>query len=64
MKTLFTLGKCEAGDMYLPFFGKDTKRYVHAFTNRSLLKLFKSALGKNIEVKNTGKNFFILFEKL
>lgn len=64
MKALITFGTYEAGDMYLPFFGKDTKRYVHTFTNRSLLKLFKSALGKNIEVKNTGKNFFILFEKL
>lgn len=63
LKFLFTLGKYEAGDMYLPFFGKDTKRYVHAFTKRSLQKIFTESLGKKVEIKNTGKNFFIIFSK-
>lgn len=63
MKTFLTLGKHEAGDMYLPFFGKDTTRYVHAFTKRSLQKLFKDSLKKKTTVKNVGKNFFILIRK-
>lgn len=63
LKSFFSFGKYEPGDMYLPFFGKDTKRYVHAFTKKSLHFLFKQSLGKDISVKNTGKNFFILIEK-
>ncbi|MFZ2151891.1 MAG: methyltransferase domain-containing protein [Minisyncoccia bacterium] len=66
IKALFTFGKYERGDMYLPFFGKDTKRYVHAFTEKSLRKLFVYILDlKNtaIEIKNTGKNFFISITK-
>jgi len=49
--------------MSLPFFGKENKRYVHAFTKRTLVHLFRKALDKEVRVKNTGKNFFILFEK-
>lgn len=63
LKSVVTLGKYEPGDMYLPFFGKDTKRYVHAFTKRSLSNLFKKSLSKKIVVQNTGKNFFIIFSK-
>lgn len=63
LKSIVTLGKYEPGDMYLPFFGKDTKRYVHAFTKRSLHNLFKKSLGKKVSVQNTGKNFFIMIEK-
>lgn len=59
LKSFFTFGTHEAGDMYLPFFGKDTKRYVHAFTKRSLTKLIKKAAAKEIQITNTGKNFFI-----
>ena len=66
LKTFFTFGKYEPGDMYLPFFGKDTKRYVHAFTKKSLRKLFVHILdSKNtaVEIKNTGKNFYISITK-
>jgi len=63
VKSFFTFGRHEAGDMYLPFFGKDTKRYVHAFTKTSLQRLFRDSVEKEIEVKNTGKNFFICLQK-
>lgn len=63
IKSFISFGKKEPGDMYLPFFGKENVRYVHAFTKNSLTHLFKKALGKKVLIKNTGKNFFILFEK-
>lgn len=63
IKSFISFGNKESGDMYLPFFGKENKRYVHAFTKKALIHLFKDALGKEVCVKNTGKNFFILFEK-
>lgn len=63
VKSFFSFGKYESGDMYLPFFGKETSRYVHAFTSRSLKKILQKALGKNIPVTNTGKNFFVVIEK-
>lgn len=66
IKALFTFGKQGPGDMHLPFFGKDTKRYVHVFTIRSLKNLFVGILGSNnqtVEIKNTGKNFFIIFHR-
>jgi len=63
VKSIVTLGKHESGDMYLPFFGKDTLRYVHAFTKRSLHNLLRLAIRKKIEVTNTGKNFFFIVVK-
>ncbi len=63
IRSLFTFGKHDAGDMYLPFFGKENKRYVHAFTKRSLQKLLQQVPHKKVTLKNTGKNFFILLEK-
>lgn len=61
IKAFFTFGAHEAGDMYLPFFGKDTERYVHAFTKKSLTKLFKKTVTKEIQIASTGKNFIISF---
>lgn len=63
IKSFISFGSKESGDMYLPFFGKENKRYVHAFTKRTLVELLRKSLGKEVYVKNTGKNFFILFEK-
>ena len=62
-KSFISLGTKESGDMYLPFFGKENRRYVHAFTKNSLSQLFKNVLGEKITIENTGQNFFILFEK-
>lgn len=50
-------------DMYLPFFGKDTIRYVHAFTQHSLRKLLKKSGVKYFSLEKTGKNFFIVIQK-
>lgn len=63
IKSLFTFGKYEAGDMYLAFFGKENRRYVHAFTKKSLQKLLQKIPCQKKTLKNTGKNFFILLEK-
>ena len=63
VKSILSLGKHDVGDMMLPFFGKENRRYVHAFTQRSLQKLSKKSGIENAVVQKTGKNFFILFEK-
>lgn len=63
IQSFFAFGRFDAGDMYLPFFGKENKRYVHAFTKRSLQKLLEHFPHKKMTLQNTGKNFFILLEK-
>jgi ubiquinone/menaquinone biosynthesis C-methylase UbiE len=63
LKYFFSFGKYAAGDMYLPFFGKENKRYVHAFTKRSLQKLLDKISCQKTILQDTGKNFFILLEK-
>ena len=63
LKYFFSFGKYDAGDMYLPFFGKENRRYVHAFTKQSLQKLLNKISCQKSTLEDTGKNFFILLEK-
>ena len=63
IKSIFTIGLHEAGDMNLTFFGKRNIRYVHAFTIHSLKKIFKDAGIAKIVIIPTGKNYYIIIKK-